>query len=167
MDWNCAEVAKNLLFTQNSLNISELFRSKFFSVLTRPNREEFVEIFLSHGFQLHKFLTPSQLSKLFRIIHEDDFFRPVCWEAALGQSSTTKQDRYFIENDLNWLIDFCTGLNSFVNISMQRNLFISNLILTCSLCAADLHNNSKGFYTTDQLSAERKALVLLAIWAVM
>lgn len=123
MDWNCANVAKNLLFTRNSFNITEQFRSKFLTVLLRENREQFVEIFLSYGFQLHKFLNPSQLNRLFRLIHEDDFFQTVCWESALGHSSSAKQGKFFIESDLNWLIEFCTGLDSFVNSGFGSSNF--------------------------------------------
>lgn len=114
MDWNCANVAKNELFNQCAFNMTDLFKSKFTHVLTRENREEFVEIFLYNGFQLHKFLTPSRLSRLFRFIHDDDFFHTVCWETALGQSSNARQGKFFIESDLNWLIEFCTGLQNFV-----------------------------------------------------
>lgn len=120
MDWNCASVAKNLLFVQNPVNITELLKSKFLNVLIRDNREEFVEMLLSNGFQLHKFLTPSKLSRLFRVIHDDDFFHSVCWETALGQSSNAKQGKYFIESDLNWLIEYCTGLENFVNTGKWR-----------------------------------------------
>lgn len=109
-------MAKNLLFSQqnNTLNITEQFRSKFTAILTRENREPFVDLFLAQGFQLHRYLTPSRLSRLFRHIHDDDFFHTVCWESAFGKSSTAKQGKYFIEGDLNWLIMFCTGLESYV-----------------------------------------------------
>lgn len=146
IDWNCASVAKNLVFSQHSRNITDLFKSKFFASLTRLNREEFVDIFLSHGFQVHKFLTPSQLARLYRHIHDDDFFHSVCWETALGHSGASKQSKFFIEKDLNWLIEFCTGLEVYVN-------------------SEELHTNAQGL--GNSLSAERKALILLSFWAVM
>ena len=170
MDWNCANVAKNQMFSKSSFNITDLFKSKFFYVLTREKREEFVEIFLCNGFQLHKFLTPSRMSRLFRFIHEDDFFHTICWETALGKSSNSRQGKFFIESDLNWLIEFCTGLANFVNTGIDKlNIyFCFDLICFCFVMVLEeLHFNSLGVYTTDSLSAERKALTLLAIWAVM
>ncbi|KAI2808613.1 hypothetical protein BLOT_006558 [Blomia tropicalis] len=149
MDWNCATVANNLLVTlKNNSKTTEQIQRKFFAVLTRHNREQFIDIFLRLGFEMHKFLTPSRLSRLFRTIHDDEFFKMVCWESALGQASNSKQSKYFIESDLNWLIQFCTGLDDYVNTE-------------------DLHRNSLSLYTIDSLSAERKALTLVAIWAVM
>ena len=166
MDWNCAEVAKNLLFNKSSLNITELFRLQFSNVLIRLNREQFVEIFLSNGFQVHKFLTPSRLNRLYRIIHENEFFHTVCWESALGQSSNSKQSKFFIESELNWLIEFCTGIDSFVNTGMKANYVPINLLI-CLNCLEELHLNSLGQYANDLLTAERKALALLTFWAVM
>jgi hypothetical protein len=148
MDWNCAHVAKDMIFAKNANNIIKLDKSKFESALIRSNREEFVDLFLTLGFQLHKFLSPSRLNRLFKLIHENEFYKTLCWESVLGRSSNSKHPKYFVENDLNWLIEICTGLENFVN-------------------AEHLHLNVMGLYPIDSLSAERKALTLLTIWAVM
>lgn len=129
MDWNCATVANNLLVTlKNNSKITEQIQRKFFAVLTRHNREQFIDIFLRLGFEMHKFLTPSRLSRLFRTIHDDEFFKMVCWESALGQASNSKQSKYFIESDLNWLIQFCTGLDDYVNTGMFRMTILTIIL---------------------------------------
>ncbi|CAG2164461.1 unnamed protein product, partial [Oppiella nova] len=88
------------------------------------------------------------LNRLFRLIHDNDFFRTHCWESILGRPSCLKQPKYFIDNDLNWLIEIITGFQNFVNTE-------------------HLHLNVMGLYQSNALSAERKALNILTIWAVM
>lgn len=77
-----------------------------------------MELFLENGFQLHRFISPSKLSRLYKLIHDDNFFHTVCWETTLSKSSNSKQDAFFIENDLNWLIEFYTGLENIVDTSL-------------------------------------------------
>lgn len=127
--------------------VLKLEKSMFESALTRQNREEFVDLFLTHGFRLHKFLTPKRLRNLFKRIHSQEFFRSVCWEGVLGHSYGSKINKDFIDIDLNWLIESCTDLEKFVS---SQNLYL----------------NVMGMYPTDASSAERKALTLLTMWAV-
>ena len=115
LDWNCPDVAKNVIFAKNAKSIINLDKNLFESALIHPNREDFIELFLSLGFQLHKFVSPSRLNRLFRLIHDNDFFRTHCWESILGRPSCLKQPKYFIDNDLNWLIEIITGFQNFVN----------------------------------------------------
>ena len=148
MDWNSAHVAKDVIFAKTPNNIIKLDKNIFESALIRPNREEFIDLFLTLGFQLHKFLSPSRLNRLFKLIHDNEFYRTHCWENMLGRAFGAGPGKYFIENDLNWLIELCTGLENFVNTD-------------------HLHLNVMGMYIIDCSSAERKALTLLSMWAVM
>lgn len=147
LDWNCPHVAQNEVLSRDPSVILKLEKSMFESALTRSNREEFVDLFLSHGFRLHKFVTPKRLKNLFKRIHEQEFFRSVCWEGVLGKSYGSKLDKNFIDVELNWLIESCTELNRFVS-------------------SQDLYLNVMGLYPTDAASAERKALAILTMWAV-
>jgi len=119
----------------------------FEAALTRQNREEFVDLFLAHGFRLHKFLTPKRLKNLFKRIHGQEFFRSVCWEGVLGHSFGSKLNKDFIDIDLNWLIEAVTDLDKFVS-------------------SETLYLNVMSLYPTDAASAERKALTILTMWAV-
>ncbi|XP_054160848.1 transient receptor potential cation channel subfamily M member-like 2 [Oppia nitens] len=148
MDWNCPEVANNMLFVKNSGNTSKLDKSLFESALIRPNREEFIDLFLSLGFQIHKFLSPSRLSRIFKLIHDNDFYSSHCWENILSRPSSVKQPKNFIESDLNWLIEILTGLDNYVDIR-------------------HLSYNVMGLNDTNSESSERRALNLLTFWAVM
>lgn len=147
LDWNCPHVARNEVLIKDPSSILKLEKSMFEAALTRPNREEFVDLFLSHGFRAHKFVTPSRLKNLFKRIHDQEFFRSVCWEGVLGHSSGARQSKHFIDSDLNWLIEACTGLDDFVN-------------------SDHLYLNVMGMYPTTPASAERKAIAILAMWAV-
>ena len=147
MDWNCAHVAKDVIFAKRPHNIIKLDKNLFELALIRENREDFVELFLCLGFQLHKFLSPSRLNRLFKLIHDNEFFRTHCWENMLGRPLSAKMNRQFIDNDLNFLIELCTGLDNFVDTEQLRSSAMGLQI--------------------DGLSAERKALTLLTMWSVM
>ena len=147
LDWNCPHVAKNEILIKDPTCIIKLEKAMFESALNRSNREEFVDLFLSHGFRLHKFITPYRLKHLFKSIHNQEFFRSVCWEGILGHQLDTKQPKDFIDNELNRLIEMCTGLDNYVN-------------------SDQLYLNVMGMYPTDVVSAERKAHVILTMWAV-
>ncbi|KAH7953027.1 hypothetical protein HPB49_003670 [Dermacentor silvarum] len=126
----------------------QIDREDFEYALLKPKREEFLHIFLNRGFLIHKYLDPKRLRQLFAKIQHEEFFRTVCWEGALGHSLLSKIGRNFIEMDLNWLIETTTGLRDFLN---QEELSA---------------NSAVGTYVKDAASAERKALVILSLWAV-
>ncbi|KAM7305890.1 transient receptor potential cation channel subfamily M member 3-like [Ixodes scapularis] len=165
LDWNCPHVAMTKVFSKDSAQqyqasgcalsgvgpllfyIFQIDREDFEYALLRPKREEFLHIFLNQGFQVHKYLSPKRLRQLFVKIQHEEFFRSVCWEGALGRSLLSKIGKNFIEVDLNWLIETTTGLRDFVDpeeLSM---------------------NTALGMYIQDAASAERKALVMLSLWA--
>lgn len=147
LDWNCPDVACDEVLVRDPTYVIRLQKDLFQSALFRPNREEFVDLFLSHGFRVHKFVTPTRVRRLFKSIYHEEFFRSVCWEGVLGHSLISKPSRYFIETDLNWLIEASTGIDNFVN-------------------ADQLYYNVLSMYVHDAASAERKALSILTLWAL-
>ncbi|XP_065285092.1 transient receptor potential cation channel subfamily M member 5-like isoform X2 [Dermacentor albipictus] len=148
LDWNCPHVAMTKVFSKDLAQQYQIDREEFEYALLRPKREEFLHIFLNRGFQVNKYLSPKRLRQLFSKIQHEEFFRSVCWEGALGHSMLSKIGKNFIEGDLNWLIETTTGMRDFIDpdeLSM---------------------NTALGMYIQDAASAERKALVILCLWAV-
>ncbi|RWS12646.1 protein ced-11-like protein [Dinothrombium tinctorium] len=147
LDWNCPDVAKSEVLIKDPQYVIRLQKDLFQAALLRPNREEFVDLFLTHGFRLHKFITPARLRRLFKFIYHEEFFHTVCWEGVLGHSLMSKPSKYFVDTDLNWLIETCTGLEHFVS-------------------SDHLYYNVLSMYVHDASSAERKALAILTMWAI-
>src|SRR5699024_545727 len=85
LDWNCSHVARDEVLRRKPSYNLQLEKSLFEIALLRDNREDFVDLFLSHGFRVHKYLTPFRLKRLIRYsLAEEDFFRTVCMESILG-----------------------------------------------------------------------------------
>ncbi|XP_074604012.1 transient receptor potential cation channel subfamily M member-like 2 [Brevipalpus obovatus] len=146
IDWNCVDVARTDIVPQDPLFLSRLPRDVFMVILFHHDREHFTDLVLSNGFRIHSFLSPLRLRKLFLYSYEEDFFRKVCWEGVLGHSQSAKPGRNFIDDDFNYLIWLCTGINDFVN---SDYLFYNLLTL----------------YVLDASAAERHTMVILAMWA--
>ncbi|KAH9369533.1 hypothetical protein HPB48_019676 [Haemaphysalis longicornis] len=149
LDWNCPQVAMTKVFSKDFAEKYKIDREDFEYALLKPKREEFLHIFLNRGFQIHKYLTPKRLRQLFTKIQHEDFFRSVCWEGALGHTALSKIGKKFIEVDLNWLIETMTGLRDFVD----KDELLMNTVM--------------GMYVQDAAAAERKALVILSLWAAL
>ncbi|OQR67438.1 transient receptor potential cation channel subfamily M member 1-like [Tropilaelaps mercedesae] len=146
IDWNSPKVALAEVFQKDSSNKFQVDSGIFMEALLREGREEFIDIFLRRQFQLSKFMSKGRLKLIFQKVIPEDFFFLVCWMGALGNTSYRVSDD-FIEADLNWLIELCTGLPDYVSSE------------ALSMAAA-------GMCTGDETQAERKALVILALWAV-
>ncbi|GFT93203.1 transient receptor potential cation channel subfamily M member 6, partial [Nephila pilipes] len=84
LDWNSPHVAMSEVFLKDPSNKFKVDKSIFEQAITRTNREDFVDLFLRQGFQIHKYLTPKRLKCLFIKAKRQEFFRSVCWEGALG-----------------------------------------------------------------------------------
>jgi hypothetical protein len=52
----------------------------------RPNREEFIDLFLENGLQFHPYLNHKRLHNLFENPMDKDFFITVCIEGVLGRT---------------------------------------------------------------------------------
>ncbi|UYV68963.1 TRPM [Cordylochernes scorpioides] len=148
LDWNSPHVAMSEVFLKDPSSKFKVDRAVFEEALLRPNREDFVNLFLEQGFQIHKYLTPRKLKHLFVRVQHQEFFRSVCWEGALGHGLVTKIGKNFLESDLNWLIEVVTGVPHFVD-------------------SQSLSLNTLGLYPVDASAAERRALATLALWAVL
>ncbi|CAL1261896.1 unnamed protein product [Larinioides sclopetarius] len=147
LDWNSPHVAMSEVFLKDPSNKFKIDKDIFEQAITRSNREDFVDLFLRQGFQIHKYLTPKRLRLLFLRCRRQEFFRTVCWEGALGHGLITKFSKTFIDSDLNLLIEMCTGIHNFIN-------------------SQEMSVNAMGMYTVDPSAAERKSLCILILWAV-
>nr|XP_027194835.1 uncharacterized protein LOC113789492 [Dermatophagoides pteronyssinus] len=165
LDWNCPLVALDEVLSRNPSYNLQLEKSIFELAVLKSNREDFVDLFLTHGFKIHKYLTPFRLIRLIRYsLLESDFFRTVCMEAILGvpvwsdnfeellerlasPSHSNIDPEKFISNEFNHLIFTTTSLHDFVS-------------------PQDMCLNIMGMYQVDAGSSERKALATLAMWAV-
>ncbi|GFQ90467.1 protein ced-11, partial [Trichonephila clavata] len=147
LDWNSPHVAMSEVFLKDPSNKFKVDKSIFEQAITRANREDFVDLFLRQGFQIHKYLTPKRLKYLFLKCKRQEFFRSICWEGALGHGLITKFGKNFIDNDLNLLIEICTGIHHFISTQ-------------------EISVNAMGMYTQDPSAAERKSLCILILWAV-
>lgn len=56
----------------------------FEKALLHKDREEFIELFLSQGVKVHKFLNHKKLKLLFEKAEDREFFVNVCLEGVLG-----------------------------------------------------------------------------------
>ncbi|KAJ6217132.1 hypothetical protein RDWZM_008289 [Blomia tropicalis] len=166
IDWNCSHVALDEVLRRNPLYNLQLEKGTFEMALIQENREDFVDLFLSHGFKIHKFLTPYRLRRLLLFsLSESDFFRTVCMENILGipvwsaifeeltiklsaqlEDSSSDIDN-FAKNEFNQLILTCTSLNNFLDVEQ-------------------LHLNIMALYKIDAESTERRTLAILAMWAI-
>lgn len=159
LDWNCAHVALDEVLRRNPGYNLQLEKNIFELALVRDNREDFVDLFLSHGFKIHKYLTPFRLRRLIKYsLQSQDFFRTVCMENIIGIAVWSVNfdellDRLevdadsFIMKEFNQLILTTTHLRSFINVE-------------------HLYLNIMSLYPDDEQSAERKSVAILAMWAV-
>lgn len=147
LDWNSPHVAMSEVFFKDPSNKFKVDKAVFEQALTRTNREDFVDLFLRQGFQIHKYLTPKRLRSLFVKAHKQEFFRTICWEGVLGHGLTSKFGKNFLESDINLLIEMCTGFHNFINTQ-------------------EMSVNAMGMYIADPSAAERKSLSILILWAV-
>nr|UPO70949.1 sTRP4 [Mesobuthus martensii] len=148
LDWNSPHVAMSEVFQKDVSHNFKISKAVFEKALYQSNRENFISIFLDQGFQIHTYLTPRRLKNLFKIAQHEEFFRTICWERILGHGPITKLSKDFLEGDLNWLLYKMTGVVSFVN-------------------GQELSLNAMGMYPLDPSAAERKALSILTMWAVL
>lgn len=68
----------------NIFSAPQVEEELFEQALLRPDREEFVELFLDYGFVIHKFLNHQRLGMLFEQCQDKNFFIGICLEGILG-----------------------------------------------------------------------------------
>ncbi|ESO90587.1 hypothetical protein LOTGIDRAFT_175813, partial [Lottia gigantea] len=152
LDWNRCDLAKSKIFQKYNRKI-KVEDYIFHQALQRNNREEFVELFLEKGFQVHRFLNHKRLHHLFENCQDRDFFVGVCMEGVLGKSVNLNSvvTKQFVEDDmcdLNHLLFRCTRLQKLVS-------------------PYELSMNSLGDYISNKEVAERRALNALLFWATL
>ena len=83
IDWNCPTIAKNEVLSNETDAMSKIDKGLFEAALLRPDREKFVDIFLSHNLKIHKMLTASHLRCLFKKARNKELFQTICWQLML------------------------------------------------------------------------------------
>ena len=165
IDWNCSHVAIDEVLRRNPKYSLQNEKTIFEIALVRENREDFIDLFLSHGFRVHKYLNPFRLRRLIRYsLIDSEFFRSVCMENILG-IATWSLSYDEITEKLGQPISECSDADSFINNEWNQ------LIYTCTtlrnfVVIEHLYMNIIGMYDVDMESSERKALATLAMWAV-
>ncbi|KAF8777652.1 Phosphatidylinositol-glycan biosynthesis class like protein [Argiope bruennichi] len=113
IDWNCPHLAVTKVFYKDpSFKVEN---DVFEQTLLSKDREEFISMFLDHGFEIHKYMNSSRVITLFEKALTEDFFREVCWERILGYRRIMMLDDYFIDSDLNWIIENLMGMPIYIS----------------------------------------------------
>jgi hypothetical protein len=84
LDWNRPELALSEIFQREGSYKLEVDKVMFEKALLKKNREDFIEIFLDQGFQIHHFLNHFKMFMLFEKCEEREFFLSVCISKGLG-----------------------------------------------------------------------------------
>nr|XP_042905556.1 transient receptor potential cation channel subfamily M member 2-like [Parasteatoda tepidariorum] len=144
MNWNNPDVAKSeILYKDNGFKIDNEI---FFKCLVKPEREQFIAMFLKNGFKVRKFINSQVLSSLFQNSLKEMFFRSVVWETIFGYRSTVKIPGYAIEHKLSHLLEKFTSIPDLIN---------------CRQIYCGVGDELK----EDQ--SERRAISVLTLWAVL
>ncbi|XP_071041740.1 transient receptor potential cation channel subfamily M member-like 2 isoform X2 [Parasteatoda tepidariorum] len=150
IDWNCPELASTQVFYKDP-NF-KVDHNMFEQTLLRDDREEFISMFLENDFQVHRYLNSTRLIRLFEHVLKEEFFHEVCWVKLLGYRKFTRLDGYFIDWDLNWIVESLIGIPIYIS-SFQMNE-----------CARGIYNTH---YSKTAEEAERKSLIVLIIWCLV
>lgn len=78
-------VTTNVYSTMALILSLQVDKKLFEQALLKLNREEFVEIFLDHGFLIHKYLNHKKYKLLYEKADDREFFVSICQEKVLGQ----------------------------------------------------------------------------------
>lgn len=78
-------VTTNVYSTMALILSMQVDKKLFEQALLKLNREEFVEIFLDHGFLIHKYLNHKKYKLLYEKADDREFFVSICQEKVLGQ----------------------------------------------------------------------------------
>ncbi|XP_060598129.1 transient receptor potential cation channel subfamily M member 6-like [Ruditapes philippinarum] len=82
IDWNRPDLAWEI-FQQDFTKV-RIDKKMFEKALLQKDREEFIDLFLSQGVKVHKFLNHKKLKHLFDKAEDREFFLNVCMEGVLG-----------------------------------------------------------------------------------
>ncbi|XP_014670278.1 PREDICTED: transient receptor potential cation channel subfamily M member 3-like [Priapulus caudatus] len=147
LDWNCPDMAVSHIFQKLGGGKIKINKELFELALLRKDREDFIELFLDHGFKIHKYLSHRKLELLFEKGEDQGFFLNVCCGSILGYHVESLKDS---QATINYMLNCLTGLNYKVEYH-------------------ELSMNVSGVETLEQSadSAEMKARTVLIMWAVL
>jgi hypothetical protein len=156
LDWNHPDIALSEIFQREGSYKLDVDKAMFEKALLKKNREEFIEIFLDQGFQIHRFLNHIKMFLLFEKCEDREFFLTVCIEKGLGCKLTQEdfdemrlQPPEFFQKYINPLVKKLSDIEDFFQV------------LEMSLNALKLYIEAGEFI------AERKAIVYLIVFAVL
>jgi hypothetical protein len=86
LDWGLMDLAKSVIFEREDYIGYMIPAILFEQALVGKDLEEFVDLFLEHGFVLHHYLTPERLLRVFGREETEDFFITTSIEGILGLS---------------------------------------------------------------------------------
>lgn len=175
MDWNRPDIALSEIFHRDNSSKLDVEKFMFERALLKKNREEFIEIFLDQGFQIHRFLNHIKMFLLFEKCEDREFFLTVCMEKGLGVKLVrfrcchlsiflsslifSKSQDDFDEMRNQPPVLFQKYINPLVHKLSDIDEFFQ--VLEMSLNALKLYVESGEFL------AERKALMYLIVFAVL
>ncbi|KAF8767625.1 Hemocytin like protein [Argiope bruennichi] len=149
MDWNCPTEATTQVLARDSSGEFQVSADTFFRALVKPQREEFIGIFLKKGFIVHKFLNSLTLLQLFQDSLQKEFFKTIIWENVLGFGARVEMSRHFVDFRLTLLLEELTSIPSLIN-------------------TYELDWNCRGLYDNRSPSeVERKSLQVLVLWGIL
>ncbi|KAH3781577.1 transient receptor potential cation channel subfamily M member-like 2 isoform X2 [Dreissena polymorpha] len=150
IDWNRPDLAAEI-FQLETLKV-RIDRKMFEKALLQKDREKFIDLFITQGVRVHRYLNHKKLKLLFEKAEDREFFITVCLEGMLGTKVTTDKvlGSHFMSKQLNRMLQRLTLLDRFI-------------------VPEELTQNAVGNYknTEDANVAERKALNCLMVWAVL
>ena len=147
VDWNCPALALSEIFQRDDYTHIEIKHAIFEHSILRKDREEFIELFLDQGFCIHRFLGRSSVRDLFTKSENKEFFFTVILQGVLGHFSEELPEN-FLPDGLNDVLKELTNIDNMVNI-------------------LEIYMNQLGFYVTDAMQAEKKALNFLIIFGLI
>ena len=146
----------NEIFQREGSHKLDVDKHMFEKALLIKNREEFIEIFLDQGFQIHRFLNHIKMFHLFEKCEDREFFLTVSIEKGIGiklNEEIFDQMRFqppdFFRKYINPLVKKLSDIDEFFQI------------LEMSLNALKLYIGE------GELMAERKSIVYLIVFAVL
>lgn len=116
----------NVYSTMTLVLSTQVDKKLFEQALLKLNREEFVEIFLDHGFLIHKYLNHKKYKLLYEKADDREFFVSICQEKVLGQMgvsiSCIDTNTLIPEARETLLMGWCTVFTYTVQIHVHKKL---------------------------------------------
>ncbi|GAV05896.1 hypothetical protein RvY_15956 [Ramazzottius varieornatus] len=148
MKLNKPAIAESKVLGRDEQRIFQADNELFEKALLWKGREKFVEKFMEEDFVVHRFLSHTQLLRLFRKADDTDFFITVVWNQIPRHYFDQRIEESFVTKDLNQIVGKLSSISNFLSMH-------------------ELSSNFMGQYVSDPFTAERKAMNALIVWAVL